>query len=151
MCRTACCAPSINPRWIIGATRHRISHSLASTACARSFARETRGLRWRCNLTATCRKRLPYDAAKIEFVCSDMWKPYLGVIREKCSQALNILDRFHIVAKVNKALDDIRSAEARRMKGDGYEPVLTKARWCLLKRPANLTANQKVKLKDLVR
>ena len=74
-----------------------------------------------------------------------------GVIREKCSQALNILDRFHIVAKVNKALDEIRSAEARRMKGDGYEPVLTKSRWCLLKRPANLTANQKVKLKDLVR
>jgi transposase len=73
------------------------------------------------------------------------------VIREKCSQALNILDRFHIVAKVNKALDDIRAAEARRMKADGYEPVLTKSRWCLLKRPANLTANQKVKLKDLVR
>ena len=82
----------------------------------------------------------PEVSAKIEFVCSDMWKPYLGVIREKCSQALNILDRFHIVAKVNKALDDIRAAEARRMKGDGYEPVLTKSRWCLLKRPANLTA-----------
>ena len=53
--------------------------------------------------------------------------------------------------KVNQALDDIRSAEARRMKGDGYEPVLAESRWCLLKRPANLTANQKVKLKDLVR
>ena len=79
------------------------------------------------------------------------WKPYLGVIREKCSQALNILDRFHIVAKVNKALDEVRSAEARRMKGDGYEPVLTKSRWCLLKRPENLTAKQKLKLKDLVR
>jgi len=65
--------------------------------------------------------------------------------------ARNILDPFYIVAKVNKALDDIRSAEARRIKGDGYEPVLTKSRWCLLKRPANLTANQKVKLKDLVR
>jgi transposase len=93
----------------------------------------------------------PEVSAKIEFVCSDMWKPYWGVIREKCSQALNILDRFHIVAKGNKALDDIRSAEARRMKGDGYEPVLTKSRWCLLKRPANLPANQNVKLKDLVR
>ncbi len=48
----------------------------------------------------------PEVAAKIEFVCSDMWNPYLGVIREKCSQTLNILDRFHIVAKVNKALDE---------------------------------------------
>jgi hypothetical protein len=52
---------------------------------------------------------------------------------------------------VNQALDDIRSAEAWRMKWDGYEPVLTKSRWRLLKRPANLTAHQKVKLKDLVR
>jgi transposase len=77
----------------------------------------------------------PELSAKIEFVCSDMWKSYWGVIREKCSQALNILDRFHMVAKVNKALDDVRSAEARRMKGDGYEPVLTKSRWRLLKRP----------------
>ena len=73
-----------------------------------------------------------------------MWKTYLGVIRKKCSEALNILDRFHIVAKVNLALDDIRSAEARRMKGHGYEPILTKSRWRLLKRPADLTAHQKV-------
>ena len=37
--------------------------------------------------------------SKIVFVCSDMWEPYLKVIREKCSEALHILDRFHIVAK----------------------------------------------------
>jgi transposase len=33
-------------------------------------------------------------ASKICFVCSDMWEPYLKVIREKCSEALHILDRF---------------------------------------------------------
>jgi transposase len=54
-------------------------------------------------------------ASRIEFVCSDMWEPYLKVVREKCSQALNILDRFHIVAKMNKALDEMRAAEYRRM------------------------------------
>jgi transposase len=93
----------------------------------------------------------PELSGKIEFVCSDMWKPYLRVIREKCSQALNILDRFHLVAKVNKAVDDVRSAEAKQMKRDGYEPVLTKSRWCLLKRPENLSPKQKLKLRDLVR
>jgi transposase len=41
--------------------------------------------------------------SKIVFICSDMWEPYLRVIREKCSEALHILDRFHIVAKMNKA------------------------------------------------
>ena len=54
-------------------------------------------------------------ADKIEFVCSDMWKPYLDLIAKHCTNALNILDRFHIVAKMNEALDDVRAAEARRM------------------------------------
>jgi transposase len=44
-----------------------------------------------------------------------MWELYLKVIREKCSEALHILDRFHIVAKLNKALDEIRAGESRRI------------------------------------
>ena len=51
--------------------------------------------------------------SKIVFICSDMWEPYLKVIREKCSEALHILDRFHIVAKMNKALDEVRAGESR--------------------------------------
>jgi transposase len=90
-------------------------------------------------------------AAQIEFVCSDMWQPYLDVIREKCSQALHILDRFHIVAKMNKALDDVRAAEARKMAQDGHQPRLKKTRWCVLKRKENLTSQQKFRLRDLLR
>jgi transposase len=90
-------------------------------------------------------------AEKIEFVCSDMWKPYLQLIAKHCTHALNILDRFHVVAKMNLALDDVRAAEARRMVQDGYEPVLKKSRWCLLKRPENLTDHQRVKLRDVLR
>ena len=37
--------------------------------------------------------------SKISFICSDMWEPYLKVVQEKCSEALHILDRFHIVGK----------------------------------------------------
>jgi transposase len=76
-------------------------------------------------------------AGKVEFVCSDMWRPYLEMIARHCPQALNILDRFHMVAKLNKALDEVRAGEARRMVCEGYEPVLKKERWCLLKRPEN--------------
>src|SRR4029078_2451347 len=71
-------------------------------------------------------------ASKIVFVCSDMWEPYLEVIREKCSEALHILDRFHIVAKMNKALDEVRAGESRRMAMEGRTPVLKKSRWLLL-------------------
>jgi len=90
-------------------------------------------------------------AEKIEFVCSDMWKPYLQLIAKHCSHALSILDRFHVVAKMNLALDDVRATEARCMVQDGYEPVLKKSRWCLLKRPDNLTDKQRVKLRDVLR
>jgi transposase len=90
-------------------------------------------------------------ASKILFVCSDMWQPYLKVIRQKCSQALHILDRFHIVAKMNDALDDVRAGESRRMYRDGYEPVLKKSRWLLLKRKQNLTGKQRFRLRDVLR
>lgn len=49
----------------------------------------------------------------LEFICSDMWKPYLKVIAKKASQAIHILDRFHIVAHLNKAIDQVRAAEAK--------------------------------------
>lgn len=92
----------------------------------------------------------PELAAQIQFVCSDMWQPYLHVIREKCSQALHILDRFHIVAKMNEALDEVRAAEARRMSQAGHEPILKKTRWFLLKRKDNLSAPQRFRLRDLL-
>ena len=37
----------------------------------------------------------------------------------ECPQALHILDRFHIVAKMNKALDEVRAAEARQLARGG--------------------------------
>lgn len=90
-------------------------------------------------------------ASKIVFVCSDMWKPYLKVIREKCSEALHILDRFHIVAKMNKALDEVRAGESRRIALAGRIPVLKKSRWLLLKRGDNLKTEQRFRLRDLLR
>ena len=90
-------------------------------------------------------------ARKIEFVCSDMWKPYLDLIAQHCTNALNILDRFHVVAKMNKAIDEVRASEAKRMAYDGYAPLLKRTRWCLLKRRENLTDTQRLRLRDLLR
>ena len=80
-----------------------------------------------------------------------MWEPYLKVIREKCSEALHILDRFHIMAKMNKALDEIRAGESRRIASEGGVPVLKKSRWLLLKRKENLKTEQRFRLRDLLR
>ncbi len=93
----------------------------------------------------------PTRSKLLRFVCSDMWKPYLTVIAEKAGAALHVLDRFHIMAHMNKAIDEVRAKEAREMKANGFEPVLTHARWCLLKRPHNLTGKQGTKLADVLR
>lgn len=90
-------------------------------------------------------------AAQLRYVCSDMWKPYLTVIARKAASALHVLDRFHIVQHLNKAIDEVRAQEARQMKADGLEPLLKHSRWCLLKRPENRTGKQEVKLADLLR
>ena len=90
-------------------------------------------------------------SARLRFVCSDMWKPYLKVIAKKASQAIHVLDRFHIAMHMNKAIDDVRAKEVRELRAKGLNPVLTHSRWCLLKRPENLTAKQEVKLIDLLR
>ncbi len=84
------------------------------------------------------------------FVCRDMWKPYVKVLAKKAGSALHILDRFHIMAHLNKAIDAVRAQETKELKAKGYEPLLTTTRWLLLKRPENLTDKQGSKLSELV-
>ena len=79
-----------------------------------------------------------------------MWNPYLKVITKKAGHAIHILDRFHIMAHLSKAIDEVRAQEARELKEKGYVPILTKTRWLLLKRPENLTQKQESRLADLV-
>ncbi len=89
-------------------------------------------------------------SGKLKFVCSDMWKPYLKVIAKKAAGTIHVLDRFHIMQKMNKAIDEVRAAEVKRLQADGYEPILKHSRWCLLKRRENLTSKETVKLSELL-
>lgn len=86
----------------------------------------------------------------IAVICSDMWKAYLRVIKEKIPNAINVLDKFHIMKKINEAVDDVRKEEVRRLRKEGKDPILTNSKWCLLKRKFNLTKSQKGKLRELV-
>jgi len=88
---------------------------------------------------------------KLKFVCSDMWAPYLKVIAKKAPNALNILDRFHIMRKFNEAIDEIRRGEAKLFKAQNLENVLERGRWLLLKRPENLSDKQTARLGDLLK
>lgn len=86
----------------------------------------------------------------LKYICTDMWRQYMNVIAEKAANAVHILDRYHVMKKFNDRINEVRAAEARQMKADGYEEVLKGSRWCLLKRPENLTSKQTVKLHELL-
>jgi len=88
--------------------------------------------------------------AQIQYVCSDMWRAYLRVIKKKLPHALHILDRFHIVKKLNEAVDGVRKEETKEMKNKGFEPILKSSKYCFLKNEENLTESQQHKLNELL-
>ena len=51
----------------------------------------------------------------------------------------------------SQAIDEVRAAEARKLAAAGRAPVLKRSRWLLLKRPENLSDEQRGRLAELVR
>lgn len=54
--------------------------------------------------------------AGLRFVCSDMWKPCLRVIAKKASQAIHVLDAFHIASRMNKPIEEVQAQETRELR-----------------------------------
>lgn len=86
----------------------------------------------------------------IEFVCSDMWRAYITVIAERFSNAVHVLDRFHIVGHLNKAVDNVRRAEVKKLKDAGEPAYLKKCRWIFLKKKNRLWGKPRARLRDLL-
>jgi transposase len=97
-------------------------------------------------------KSLGESAQTIRFVCSDMWKAYLKVIAKELPQAINILDRYHIAAHLNKAVDEVRRGEVNRLRKAGDKSAaqaLKGSRYALLSRRRNMSAAAKRKLNEV--
>lgn len=87
--------------------------------------------------------------AKIAFVSLDMWDPYIKAIQEQCPNAKLVFDKFHVVKKVNEALDKVRKTEFANASKEERIKMKHK-RWIILKRHENLKRNQKESLDKLV-
>jgi len=83
----------------------------------------------------------PAWCAGVEHVCTDMWKAYLKVIKERLLNAVHILDRFHIMKLLNEAVDKVRREEAAKLRKEGVD-LLKGMKYAFLKRPENLTDRQ---------
>jgi transposase len=105
---------------------------------------------------ATLRRGLaalgPEVVGGLRFVCTDMWRPYLNVIAPLggASQALHVLDRFHITSRLNQAVDEVRRAESGRLRGRPVAEKLKKMRWKLLRRGSRVRGRAKRRLCGLL-
>ena len=75
--------------------------------------------------------------------------PYAKAVRENAPRAQVLFDRFHLVQHLNRAVDEVRRAQLRRL-GRKEKVRFKRTRYLLLKNPWNLTSDQKERLSTLV-
>jgi len=56
---------------------------------------------------------------KVKWVGVDLWKPYLKIVHQYFSKARIVLDNFHLISQLNKAIDTIRKDEQMVQEGTG--------------------------------
>lgn len=83
------------------------------------------------------------DRKEVEAVTMDMSKSYISAVSEYMDQADIVFDRFHIVKKLNEAVDEIRRTDQKQYN------ELKKSRYLWLKNNSNLNQEQKEKVSYL--
>ncbi len=141
---------SISCRWFLARWARRLSSQETPDAFSTTWENVFCSVKHAVEWGLTHRDLSGIDAIGVDEIQWRSGHTYLTVIAERNPAALHVLDRFHIMRNMNVAIDEVRRAEVSQLRHDGYEPILTKARWRLLKRRENLTDNQKGRLKELL-
>ncbi|MGH3739637.1 MAG: ISL3 family transposase [Micromonosporaceae bacterium] len=85
------------------------------------------------------------DAEQVAKVCCDMSPAFIRGVGDQLPGAEITFDRYHVIAGLGTAVDDVRKAERRS------HPELAGSKYVWLKRPANLTQRQTETLAWLTR
>ncbi len=87
---------------------------------------------------------------RIELAVLDMWDPYIASIKEHCPNGEIVFDKFHVIKKVNEALDTIRRKEFA--DATAREKLnMKRKRFIILKRNKNLNEKQLERLDELMK
>ena len=81
---------------------------------------------------------------QIQNIASDLSPAFILGIKNNFPEANHVFDKFHVVKIVNKAVDDVRKREEKSNER------VRKCKYSLLKNRENLTANQEIKLQDIL-
>jgi len=77
----------------------------------------------------------------------DMWKPYLAALKKHCPAAAVVFDKFHVVAQMSNAMDEVRRNEYARLNGKNRK-FIKGQRYNLLANRCNLTHTAREELKQ---
>lgn len=84
------------------------------------------------------------DRERVEWVCTDMWRPFKRSFSQYLPNARLVIDKFHVVKMASEALDEERKKYQSTLSKDGRVYVKKSIRWLTLKRPDGLSiAEQK--------
>lgn len=86
-------------------------------------------------------ERLP-DREKVEWVCTDMWRPFKKSCIAFLPNARLVIDKFHVVQKASMALDEERKKYQALLSKNERIYVKKTIRWLTLKRPSSLTPSE---------
>ena len=82
------------------------------------------------------------DADKVEWICSDMWRPFKKSFRLHLPNAKLVIDKFHVVRMASAALDTEQKSLQIGMNRYARLNMKKHLRWLLLRRPNSLTEEQ---------
>ena len=93
-------------------------------------------------------KSLP-ENHKIQCVTMDMWQPYKDAVLDVLGDVPIVIDKFHIIRELNRALEDIRKTLRKDMEKESHVP-LKNMRFLFLTGSENLTPRQTKQLDMLL-
>lgn len=79
------------------------------------------------------------DREKVEWVCTDMWRPFKQSFGPFFPNAQLVIDKFHVVRMASDALDHERKKYQAELSREDRIKVKKSIRWLTLKRPGSLS------------
>jgi transposase len=86
------------------------------------------------------------DREKVEWICTDMWRPFKRSFSPYLPNARLVIDKFHVVKMASEALDDERKKYQATLSKNDRVHIKKSIRWLTLKRPGNLTPAERTAL-----
>lgn len=94
-------------------------------------------------------RELP-DRERVEWVCTDIWRPFKESYGPFLPNARLVIDKFHVVRMASDALEVERKKHQATLEGNERLKVKKSIRWLTLKRPGSLSSAEQQAL-QLVR